>query len=119
LNTTKLIYLDVGSPFLTIYTGIVASLKCDIGDYHTQVNATTDSSGYFQVSTKMVRNYVGHYCNVYVLSSPLSQCYVSSELKNVGTGSRLIYEDDTPETGPMYSAGLVFVGPASSASCHI
>ncbi|KAF3331279.1 BTB/POZ and MATH domain-containing protein 3 [Carex littledalei] len=99
-------------------SGIVASLKCSISNYHTQVNSTTDSSGYFQVSTKMVKKYVGHYCTVYVLSSPLSQCYVSSELKFAGTGSRLIFEKDTPETGPMYSAGLVLIGPATSASCH-
>ncbi|KAJ4753106.1 Pistil-specific extensin-like protein [Rhynchospora pubera] len=99
-------------------SGIVASLKCDIGSYHTQVNATTDNSGYFQVSTKMVKKYIGHYCTVYVLSSPLSQCYVPSELKVTGTGSKLIYESEKSEPGSFYSAGLVLIGPTNSTSCN-
>ncbi|KAJ3696615.1 hypothetical protein LUZ61_000320 [Rhynchospora tenuis] len=103
-----------GSPM----SGIVASLKCDVGSYHTQVNATTDSSGYFQVSTKMVKKYIGHYCNVYVFSSPLSQCYVPSELKVSGTGSKLIYESEKSGSVSFYSAGLVLIGPANSTSCN-
>ncbi|XP_078166391.1 pistil-specific extensin-like protein [Carex rostrata] len=100
-------------------SGIVASLKCDGGNYRTLVNATTDYSGYFQVSAKVIKKYVGYYCSVYVLSSPLSQCIVPSQLTFAGKGSKLIYEQEVPGVGSQYSAGLMLIGPSSSASCHV
>ncbi|XP_073010883.1 non-classical arabinogalactan protein 31-like [Typha latifolia] len=101
--------------------GAKVRLRCKIGSSTAVVvNGTTDANGYFLVQTKMIAKYVGHTCQLSVVSSPRRACYVPPQLGVKGKGAKLIYEGPKSEdsvTVTFFSAGLIRIGPSNSSLC--
>ncbi|KAL2475351.1 non-classical arabinogalactan protein 31-like [Abeliophyllum distichum] len=104
--------------------GASVKLQCNNTKYHLVEQATTDKNGYFFIMPKLLTTTGSHKCKVSIVSSPLANCSVPTNLHGGAGGAILMPGTKPPVTAPhplpfqLFTVGPFAFEPHKKLPCH-